>query len=61
MRKLIDIGFELRSLQEKGNTIHSRLDTILQNLQISPSHGTESEAMEQHVMNNFPIENIEDL
>lgn len=61
IRKIIDIGFQLRSLQEQGNVMNSRLDTILQNLQISPSHGTEGETIEQHVMNNFPIDNMEDL
>ncbi|XP_050448827.1 uncharacterized protein LOC126850156 [Cataglyphis hispanica] len=61
IRKILDIGFQLRSLQEQGNVMNSRLDTILRNLQISSSHWTEGETNMQDVMNNFPIDNIEDL
>lgn len=47
-------------MTEQGN-INNKLDTIIQNLQISSSHGIESETLEQDIMNKFPIENIEDL
>lgn len=41
--------------------MNNRLDTILQNIHISSSHETEGETVEQDIMNNFPIDNIEDL
>jgi len=61
IRKILDIGYQLNSLTEQGNIINNKLDTIIQNLQISSSHGIESEILEQDIMNKFPIENIEDL
>lgn len=61
IRKILDIGYQLNSLTEQGNIINNKLDTIIQNLQISSSHGIESETLEQDIMNKFPIENIEDL
>lgn len=61
IRKVLDIGYQLHSLTEQGNIINNKLDTVLQNLQISSSHGIENETLQQDIMNKFPIESIEDL
>lgn len=61
IRKLTDIGFQISSLEEQGKVTNSRLNTIIQHLQTAYSHEAESEPVLQDVMNNFPIDNIEDL
>lgn len=63
IRKLIDIGFKLSSLEEQDKMLNSKIDIMIHKLNKCFSHEEilEKEIAEQSIMDNFPIDNIEDL
>ncbi|XP_070168227.1 uncharacterized protein [Polyergus mexicanus] len=63
IRKLTDIGFKISLLEEQGRLMNNRFDIILQKLDKCFLHEEilEKEMTEQCLMDNFPIDNIEDL
>jgi len=63
IRKLTDIGFKISSIEEQEILLNNKLDIILRKLEkyFSREEIIEKEIAEQCLMDNFPIDNIEDL
>lgn len=63
IRKLIDIGFKLSALEEQDRLLNNKIDTLLCKLDkyFSCEETVEKQIAEESLMENFPIDNIEDL
>lgn len=62
IRKLTDIGFKISSIDEQQKLFNSRLNIILQRIEtINSNEKIQENESNEHVMDNFPIDTIEDL
>ncbi|XP_025266538.1 uncharacterized protein LOC105249811 isoform X2 [Camponotus floridanus] len=63
IRKLTDIGFKLSSIEEQERLLNNRIDIMLRKLEkcFSCEEILDKQIAEESLMDNFPIDNIEDL
>ncbi|CAL1671698.1 unnamed protein product [Lasius platythorax] len=62
IRKLTDIGFKISSIDKQQKLFNSRLNIILQRIEtINSNEKIQENESNEHVMDNFPIDTIEDL
>lgn len=60
---MTDIGFKLSSLEEQERLLNNRIDIMLRKLEkcFSYEEILDKQMAEESLMDNFPIDNIEDL
>jgi len=63
VRKLTDIGFKLSSLEEQERLSNNKIDILLRKVDKCFLYDeiVEKQTAEESLMDNFPIDNIEDL
>ncbi|XP_067210208.1 uncharacterized protein [Linepithema humile] len=62
IRKLTDMGFKMSSLDEQQKLINNKLNTILQRIEtFNSNENIQENEIREHLMDNFPIDTIEDL